>query len=175
LYFLDPWYLAVKQINNKKYDSYCLYCYINLFQDKHVSRNYKTKEFVVIDFVKNKFPDVDWIADKIINGGCSKKRHDLLLDLGYQILIIEIDENNQNNYNCSCENKRIMQLSQDIGHRPIVFIRFNPDSYIKECKKITSCWGYNENGICIIEKSKKTEWKERLNTLEKQIRYWLNP
>ena len=163
------------QVRNKKYEGYCLYCYINLFPDKPVSRNYKTKEFAVVEFVKAKFPHVDWIADKIINGGCSKKRPDLLLDLGYQILIIEIDENQHINYDCSCENKRIMELSQDMGHRPIVFIRFNPDSYIKDGKKISSCWGNNQKGICVIKKNKTKEWKDRLNSLEELIIYWLKP
>ena len=27
-----------------------------------------------------------------------------------------------------------MELSQDLQHRPIVFIRFNPDSYINQNK-----------------------------------------
>ena len=165
------------QVRTEKYDDYCLYCYINLFPDKPVSRNYKTKEFSVVEFVKKKFSDLDWISDKIINEGCSKKRPDLLLDLGYQILIIEIDENQHksSNYDCSCENKRIMELSTDMGHRPIVFIRFNPDTYIKDGKKITSCWGINEKGICVIKKSKTKEWKNRLNSLEELIMYWLNP
>ena len=163
------------RFKNKKYDGYCLYCYINLFPEKPVSRNYKTKEFAVVEFVKAKFPHVDWIADKMINGGCSKKRPDLLLDLGYQILIIEIDENQHINYDCSCENKRIMELSADMGHRPIVFIRFNPDTYIKDGKKITSCWGNNQKGICVIKKGKTKEWKNRLNSLEELIIYWLKP
>ena len=67
--------------------------------------------------------------DKKIQDGCSTRRPDLFLDLGYQIIIIEIDENQHIDYDCSCENKRIMELSQDVGHRPIVFIRFNPDDY----------------------------------------------
>ena len=50
----------------KKYDGYCLFCYINLFPDKTVSRNYKTKEYSVVEFVKTKFPHFDFIADKII-------------------------------------------------------------------------------------------------------------
>ena len=79
-----------------------------------------------------KFVDFDWKTDKTINDGCSKRRPDLLLDFGYQIVIIEIDENQHNNYDCSCENKRIMELSQDLGHRPIVFIRFNPDSNVSK-------------------------------------------
>jgi hypothetical protein len=93
------------QIRNK-YDGYCLFCYINLFPDKPVSHNYKTKEFAVVDFVKNKFPEITWISDKTVKDGCSRKRPDLLLDLGYQVLIVEIDENQHRDYDCSCENKR---------------------------------------------------------------------
>ena len=61
---------------------------------------------------------MNWISDKIING-CSKRRPDLVLDLLYQIVII--DENQHIDYDCSCENKRIMELSQDIAHRPIIY------------------------------------------------------
>ena len=116
-----------------------------------------------------------WIADKTVNGGCSKRRHDLLLDLAYQVIIIEVDENQHTDYDCSCENKRIMELSQDLGHRPIVFIRFNPDDYVNNKKTITSCWASNKNGICIVKKSKQAEWRQRLEALENQINYWINP
>jgi len=163
------------RIQNNKYDGLCLRCFIHLFPDRPVSRNYKTKEYAVVEFVTSKFPEVHWIADKIINAGCSKRRPDLLLDLGYQILIVEIDENQHIDYDCSCENKRIMELSQDTGHRPIIFIRFNPDKYIHAGKTITSCWGTNQNGICVVKKSKQREWEERLSTLEQHITYWINP
>jgi hypothetical protein len=159
----------------EKYDGYCLFCYMNMFPDKPVSRNYKTKEFAVVEYIKEKFPNLNWIADKIINGGCSKRRPDLLLDLLYQIIIIEIDENQHTDYDCSCENKRIMELSQDLGHRPIIFIRFNPDDYEKKGKTITSCWGQNKKGICVVKKSKKDEWEQRLNVLESTVNCWINP
>jgi len=158
-----------------KYDGYCLFCYINLFPDKPVTRNYKTKEYSVVEFVKNKCPNHNWISDKTISDGCSKRRPDLLLDLGYQVVIVEVDENQHTDYDCSCENKRIMELSQDVGHRPIVFIRFNPDEYRVDNKKVTSCWGINKNGICAVKKSKQAEWTNRLNSLEEQIEYWSNP
>jgi hypothetical protein len=148
---------------------------MNMFPDKPVSRNYKTKEYSVVEFVKSRYPDVQWIADKIVHGGCSKRRPDLLLDLGYQILIVEIDENQHIDYDCSCENKRIMELSQDLGHRPIVFIRFNPDEYTNNGIKTTSCWGLDKRGMCVIKKSKKNEWTHRLQQLAEQIEYWTNP
>ena len=155
----------------KKNDGYCLHCYIHLFPDKPVTRNYKTKEYSVVDYVKTTFP-YPWIADKI-TGGCSRRRPDLLLDLIDQVLIIEVDENQHIDYDCSCENKRIMELSQDLAHRPIVFIRFNPDEYQKGDSTVTSCWGKTQTGICVVKKSKKVEWVDRLNVLGETIEYWL--
>jgi len=165
-------YLCSTQVS-EKYDGYCLYCYMNLFPDKPVSRNYKTKEYAVVEFVKTTFPDLSWIADKRILDGCSRRRPDLFLDLGYQIIIVEVDENQHTEYDCSCENKRIMELSQDVGHKPIVFIRFNPDGYEENEIVIKSCWGVNNKGICVIKKSK--EWSQRLNALKEQISYWIHP
>jgi hypothetical protein len=167
----NEWCYTIVQ---EKYNGYCLFCYINMFPDKPVSRNYKTKEYAVVEYVKNKFPNFNWIADKIINGGCSKRRPDLLLDLGYQIIIVEVDENQHIDYDCSCENKRIMELSLDLGHRPIIFIRFNPDDYEINGENISSCWGQDKKGLCVVKKSKKNEWNQRLNVLEEHINYWIN-
>ena len=47
-----------------KYEGYCLYCFIHIFPDKHVSRNYKTKEYAVVEYVKNKFPNFTLESDK---------------------------------------------------------------------------------------------------------------
>jgi hypothetical protein len=70
----------------------------------------------------------------------------------------------------------MMIISKDIGHRPMVFIRFNPDSYIdEENNNISSCWTTNKLGICIISKLKENEWKERLNVLKDKIDFYLNP
>ena len=153
-----------------------MFCYIHLFPDKPVVRNYKTKERSVVEFVLNAFPDYSWITDKKVQDGCSKRRPDLLLDLGYQVVIIEVDENQHIDYDCSCENKRIMELSQDVNNRPIVFIRFNPDDYIDEdAQTVKSCWSLTKQGICIVKKSKEKEWDGRLETSQNQITYWTEP
>jgi len=167
-------YLCSTIVRNK-YEGYCVRCFVNLYPDKPVLRNYKTKEYAVAEYVKNKFEKFTWIQDKKIQDGCSKKRPDLLLDLGYQILIIEIDENQHSNYENICENKRIMEISQDLGHRPIIFIRFNPDDYLNENENITSCWTYNKCGISIIKQSKIKEWNDRLYRIECEINYWTLP
>ena len=67
-----------------------------------------------------------------------------------------------------------MELSQDVNHRPIIFIRFNPDEYTDNDKKVTSCWGINKLGVCAVKKTKTKEWASRLDTLKSQIEYWCN-
>ena len=159
----------------KKYNGYCLRCCIHLYPEIKVARNYKTKENSVVEAIKQTFPKFDWIADKRIQDGCSRRRPDLLLDLGTHLIIVEVDENKHTHYECSCENKRLMELSKDVGHRPIVFIRFNPDDYIDSTgKKIKSCWELNNIGVQSITKTKKTEWENRVNVLKQQIQYWID-
>lgn len=158
--------------NTVKYEGYCLRCFIYTFPDKPVTKNYKTKEKYVSDFVKSKITNVDWITDKKIMDGCSKRRPDLLLDMGDQVIIVEIDENQHEYYDCSCENKRVAELSQDLNHRPLVIIRFNPDEYIDiKGNNIPSCWKVNKLGICSVNNVKKLE--TRLNFLTDTINYWI--
>ncbi len=73
------------------------------------------------------------------------------------------------------ENKRLMELSQDVGHKPIIFIRFNPDDYLENGKNITSYWGPGKDVILRIKRNKENELKERLRILEQQIDYWIRP
>ena len=159
---------------NPKYDNYCLFCYVHLFPDNLIIKNYKTKELSVVESIKTKFPDFSWVSDKRVNNGCSQRRPDLLLDLGFQVIIIEIDEDQHNDYGLICENKRVMEISQDLCYRPTVFIRFNPDSYKKYgcTSKVTSCWSLNAQGIMVIKKSKLNEWDSRLKALNNIIQYW---
>jgi hypothetical protein len=134
-------------------------------------RNYKTKEKTVVDLVCEKYPNFTWVTDKRVSDGCSLRRPDLLLDLGDQVVVIEVDENQHYDYDCSCENKRLMEISRDIGHRPLVFIRFNPDSYeSKDGKRINSCWYTGKDGI--LRLSKKSNWDQRIQSLFEQIDYW---
>jgi hypothetical protein len=188
---------------NKKFDMHCFYCFVNLFPDDKRVRNYKTKEKSVAGFIKITYPDLNWIEDKIIKYGCSRRRPDLLLDIEYDtmganientieanientnientniektnpIIIIEIDENEHAHYESICENRRLMELSQDLNHRNLVIIKFNPDKYKKNGKNIPSCWEIDKTtGLSVIRKSKKTEWEFRLNELKKEVDKWI--
>jgi len=160
---------------NQKYQGHCLVCYVNMFPDEPNSRNYKTKEKYVVDQIRQTFTNLTWVADKKVQDGCSRRRPDLLLDMGSHIIIVEVDENKHTDYDCSCENKRLMELSQDLQHRPIVFIRFNPDDYTNQDGiLVKSCWKLNKLGVMQIIKTKQKEWEDRIESLKQQIQYWID-
>jgi hypothetical protein len=158
-----------------KYNNYCLSCCIQVCPDIKVTNNYKTKEKDVVDRIKQEFPDFDWVHDKKINGGCSNRRPDLLLDLLTHVIIVEIDENAHTDYDTICENKRLMELSQDLGFRPIIFIRFNPDEYCNDDGiLIKSCWRINNLGIMQLVKKRQEEWIARIDILKEKINFSIN-
>lgn len=163
--------------SNKKYEGYCFLCYVHLFPDKPISRNFKVKENEIVEQIikSNDLPECKWSKDKTIQGGCSKRRPDLFCDLVSHNIIVEIDENCHSTYEEKCENKRIMEISRDLAHRPIVFIRFNPDAYTnKNGDKISSCWRQYKNGLCGVPKNKKEEWDKRIEVLIKEIKKWFD-
>jgi hypothetical protein len=156
------------RVHNIKYKGFCLLCFIHEYPDEPCFRNYKTKETTVVHYVKESFSNYEWIHDKRIQNGVSNRRPDLFLKLNSHMIVVEIDEEKHDNY--SCENRRIMEISQDVHHRPIIFIRFNPDKYTdKDGNKIGSCWKLNKLGVMQIMKTKEKEWQNRLETLKKEI------
>ena len=164
----------IVQVKNPKYRGHCIRCFIHLFPNEEVSRNYKIKEKHVEDFIKHEFEDEDFIFDKVIYGPCpSKRRPDIFLDKFTHTIIIETDENQHQSYDTLCEHSRMMDIFRDCGKRPIVFIRFNPDSYInKNNKKISSCFKIHKtNGICIIDN--KNKLNERLKVLSNNIKTYI--
>jgi hypothetical protein len=105
--------------------------------------------------------------------GCSQRRPDLLCDFGDQVIIVEVDEGQHEKYDCSCENKRLMEISRDCSHRPIVFIRFNPDQYRVDGKLVRRPWAVNKaTGLLIVSEKNLKEWNKRLDVLKSQIEYW---
>jgi hypothetical protein len=158
---------------HKNYEGHCFRCFIHLYPDRPNARNCKTKERAVVDVVLTAFPSFSWITDKKVQDGCSRRRPDLFLDMGSHVIIVEVDENQHTDYDCSCENRRLMEISQDVGHRPIIFIRFNPDDYIdNNGAKVKSCFAADKSGIFKVAKSKVADWNMRTNALLQQITYW---
>jgi len=159
-------------LGNPKYNKYCLRCFINKFPLVDVSKNYRSKELHVVDFIKAKFPEFDIITNKKIPDGCSLKRPDIMFDMGSHVVVIEVDEDQHNGY--SCENKRMMLLMEDAGTRPMVFIRFNPDKYTDNTgNKIDGCWEHNHLGVSCVKQSALGQWQKRLDLLVKTFEQFI--
>lgn len=157
---------------NIKYRGHCLRCFIHLFPDEKISKNYKVREQHFVDYLKENYKEL-FTFDKRISGGCSKKRPDAYIDLFTHVIVLENDENQHKNYEQVCENKRMMEIFEDFANRPIVFIRFNPDAYIDEHgNKHPSSFKYHKTlDVPVIRD--KNEWGNRLSVLKEIIDKWL--
>lgn len=144
---------------------HCASCFYYLFPEHQKTRNHKTKENAIMEFIKKEYPDI--ILDKVIQGGCSRKRPDGLIDLLTHSIIIEIDEDQHSSYDKTCDNKRNMQMFEDLGDRPLVLIRFNPDSYTANSKKVRGCFSLSKTLGKLMINDK--EMKSRIPILLKTI------
>ena len=149
---------------NSRYRGYCSRCFFYTFPDEKLTRNYKTKENTIIDHIKHKFPNYDWVHDRRVVDGCSLKRPDLYCDFGSHIVVIEVDEDAHRGY--SCEEKRMLTIINDFGVRSTIFIRVNPDKYTDEKtgEVVKSPFGVKQTTGKLEVKNKK-ELDIRLNHL----------
>ena len=142
--------------HNSKYAPHCFYCYCMLNPGVEIPRQYKIKEHHVCDVLKTAFPETDLVFDKKVDNGCSRKRPDVRIECFTHTVVIECDENKHQGY--SCENKRTMEIFEDLGNRPIIFIRFNPD----KCSNRISCFSITKKGYLSLNKK---EFKHRMGEL----------
>jgi hypothetical protein len=157
---------------SSKYDGYCVRCYAHLFPDQPITRQFRIKERVVYDAVVARFPDRPWVLNRTIDGGCSRRRPDICLDVGTFLLVVEIDEEQHKGY--ACENRRVMELFQDGGARPVVILRLNPDGYVDARDvRAASCFGLDSKGGYRVKPSKADEWQARLEVLFARIQAFL--
>ena len=130
----------------------CSYC-----KDDSDKRK-KTKEMKVIEYFKEQ--KMDFIHNKSVGSECGSYRPDLLFDAGTHFVVVEIDEEQHklitynNRYGNICERVRENNIFISLG-LPTVFIRYNPDSYKIDGKKI------------------KIYFKQRLSILNDRVNYYL--
>lgn len=130
---------------NIKYDNFCTYCFCHLFPDDKRTKNIrsKSKEIEVINHICLTHTG-KWYHDQPLyvnyeNKCCpSRRRIDLRQLIGNTMLCIEIDENQHKYYTHYDEFKRYNEILCDFTCK-YIFIRYNPDKYIKNGKK------YNPN------------------------------
>lgn len=79
--------------------------------------------------------------DRIIDTQCNKYRPDYVIDNNHNIIIVEVDEDKHSSKAYKCEINRMKEIANCFGGTPVIFIRFNPDSYRVEGKSIKSYYG----------------------------------
>jgi len=142
---------------------YCRGCFVFLNPDHSSNKNFLYKQKEIIKELEEEFK-IDQ-TDRRIQGGCSKRRPDVVIDRFSHVVIVEIDEDQHKYYNKECEQQRINDLYQDFGYRPIVMIRFNPDSY-----SIFNDWTQRILGMFDKQKRKrKVEYELRINKLKEVL------
>ena len=146
------------------YDPLCFRCYCLSNPDKSIPRRFKSKERYIYDILKDDYEN-EFIYDKSV-GGCSKYRPDFLFDCLTHSVIVEIDE--EQHRNTQCEEKRMMTLFEDLGNRPLILIRFNPDRYYENDEKYQSIFTFDEKNNIIANKE---ELEKRIKILLETINY----
>jgi hypothetical protein len=147
-----------------RFKPYCVPCYYNINPKKDKKR-YIIKENYLREELCKRLPNVKMIFNKKIVGGCSSVRPDVRIECYTHTIIIECDERSHIGYNC--ENMRMMTIFQDLGNRPIVFLRFNPDEYMdKNDKIVRGCFMRNKKIRNVL---REEEWENRIKELINQI------
>ncbi len=143
---------------------YCAGCFAFLFPNSKQARVYLFKQNTIINELKKHF-NFD-IIDRKINGGCSDRKPDLIIDCFTHIINIEIDEeqHKHKSYTPECDESRYNELFSDFADRPFICIRFNPDNYII---------GKDIHYGCFRNKTtiNNEELNKRINILIKEIKY----
>tara|TARA_B110001454_G_C12672535_1_gene414362 strand:+ start:284 stop:1228 length:945 start_codon:yes stop_codon:yes gene_type:complete len=165
----------IGNIGRKKFNGYCFNCFRNLFpNDPKVKRKRLIKQNYIHEniILENKlFLNTLNSYDLSIKDGCSKKQPDWIFDRGIYTIILECDENQHKlKVYSTCDTKRDMLLFKDLGYRPLIFIRFNPDKYTsRRGTKIKGCFNMvNKNYV------RKREFERRKKKLIKVLDKWIN-
>jgi len=103
----------------------CVYC-----KPKKSNKLYqKTNEWKVVEFLRKKLPDHNFIHNKSVGKDCTGGHlfPDIRFDLGFYQLIIEVDEHKHRGANYKCDKQRMYNIISKLG-MPCIYIRYNPDN-----------------------------------------------
>ena len=147
----------------------CAGCFYRFYPNDEIPRRYKMKQHYFNEKLIEEFGADFFLYDKKIKCGCSGRMPDWFIDCYKYSIIIELDEE-QHKYT-SCDDKRMMELFTDLGNRPLVLIRINPDKYKGKTKERKGCFKFDKRNILTCNEKK---FNKRFNTLIEMIKYYLN-
>ena len=117
----------------------CISCHLTMILDKNNKCEYCNPEAFQISRLAKQNALMDYLDNRklkgtstdttIDNGLCGKERPDRVYELPDKILILECDENQHRDRQCTCEQTRMVNIGQSFGGTPVYFIRWNPDDY----------------------------------------------
>ena len=90
-------------------------------------RETRVQERHMQQFLLAAFPDTKFVFNRAIKGACSRFRPDVLIEYLTHSIIVECDENRHEACSAKDEEFRLLALMNDLGGRPLVVLRFNPD------------------------------------------------
>ena len=159
-------------------EGYCMACFSHHYPEHPRVRHARSEELAVLAAVYQRFSGEEWAermaSDRRIEGGCSRRRPDMFVDLGTHVLIVEVDERQHADYDTSCERRRMMELFEDAGSRPAVFLRFNPHQYTDAAgSTVRSPWTRDpRSGKPRVPPARQGEWDTRIEALCARIAHW---
>jgi hypothetical protein len=153
----------------------CKYCDIKENTDyvcKDCKKIQNKKEWAIVRYLRKVInTKFEYNSSKMLQG-CSKKRPDIYFELNKHCVIVEIDENQHNSYEDSCECARINEIVNGIGGRSVIIIRYNPD-VIKNNGKILKI--SNNEKLDLLVKTIKNELVKEYDTfIVKNIQLYYN-
>jgi hypothetical protein len=106
----------------------CEFCNPDMFKNARLEKQTNLLNYLDKNTISDKilFISTDCILEK---GQCGNERPDRVYELYDKIIIVECDEHQHKDRPCSCEQTRMINISQNFGGKPVYFIRFNPDDY----------------------------------------------
>ena len=91
------------------------------------------KELVIKAVLEAQLSHIDFVHDRVVKPilecACKKYRPDFWAELPTFVLVVEVDERQHENYEPSCELRRLVELLAACMGKPLVVIRYNPDAY----------------------------------------------
>jgi hypothetical protein len=124
------------------------------YQENALNCNIQTIQETTLEFLYLEFSQYPWKVSKQV------VKPMLLLDMAYQVVIVEIDCNAE----LLVDRLRLMRMTT---YKPIVYVRFNPAEHLGK-----SCWSKTDDDRYTIVDI--DEWYVRLGNLKNEIDYRVN-
>ena len=107
----------------------CGYCDPTNQVRTHLAKQRTVQAFLDRKIDSEENPEYDSYDRQLDGGICGRERPDFLWDCGGWYVVLEVDEDQHDSRQDSCETIRMKNISQSLGGPKVWFLRYNPDVY----------------------------------------------